>query len=440
VFYIVETEEQLQKFSEYNLENSFIEPIPFNDNYHPALTQVCAYYIKPFQSRTGFILPISHSETLSLDEDRILQLFANKVLKAYVFDLKRVMYHLNLQVPFICLKTAKFIESHQILDLKSFNQPIHNWLYSQNGDRYDINRIVPISKLAEKYDNFINSQKSLLKSTIYTKKHFKFYNEYVNKVLHEVEKQGIKVSTIDVPNVDYMYDGERVYTHYNQYTQTGRPSNAFNNVNFGALNKSDGSREMIIPSNDFLLEFDYSSYHPRILANLVGYDFKGEDIHTHLGKMYFNTDEITKEQHDESKNITFKILYNNSNEFTNFVFFNKVHELTDKLWYEYNKKGFITSILSKKPITGITSKTQVLPYLLQAYETERNIWVMFNLTELLKEFNSKLILYTYDSFLIDYSKADGKDLIDKIKEITDEDGFVTQVKYGYDYNNMKNIN
>jgi hypothetical protein len=236
-----------------------------------------------------------------------------------------------------------------------------------------------------------------------------------------------------------MSDGEKIYTQYNQYTHTGRPSNSFNHVNFGALNKSDGTREMILPSNDLLVEFDYSSYHPRILANITGYDFKGEDIHTHLGKMYFGTDKLTQEQYSEIKKINFRNLYVESNNFTNFAFFKGVYDLTDKLWNEYRSKGWIESIISRKPIRGITSKTQVLPYLLQSYETERNCIMMSQLQELLKDTQSKLVLYTYDSFLIDYSKTDGKELLEQIQSTLETEGFTTSVKVGKNYNNMKVI-
>ncbi|MEG7727163.1 hypothetical protein U2063_15360, partial [Listeria monocytogenes] len=64
---------------------------------------------------------------------------------------------------------------------------------------------------------------------------------------------------------------DKVYTHYNINTATGRPSNAYGGINFGAMNKSDDSRSFIIPENDFLVEFDYHSYHPKMLANLVEY-------------------------------------------------------------------------------------------------------------------------------------------------------------------------
>lgn len=445
MFYIIETPEQLAKFSEYNLEHSFIEPILYNDNYHPVLTEVSAYYIKPMQSRTGFILPISHSETLSLSQESILELFANKVRKAYVFDAKRTFYHLNLQVPVLCLKTAKFMESGEILDINSFNQPIHNWLYASHGSRYDINRIIPISKLTEKYDNFVSANKDLFKSAIYKKGYYKFYNHLVNTSLYEIERQGLTANIELIQeqhpdsNIDFMSDGEKIYTQYNQYTHTGRPSNAFNKVNFGALNKSDGERSMLIPGNDLLVEFDYSSYHPRILANLTGYDFKGEDIHTHLGKMYYETDELTEDQYSEIKKINFRNLYVQSKEFLNFAFFRGVYELTNRLWYEYNDKGWIESIISKKPIRGITSKTQILPYLLQSYETERNCIMMNQLQELLTDTKSKLILYTYDSFLIDYSKEDGKEILEQVQSVLETDGFTVSVKVGKNYNKMQTI-
>ena len=41
-----------------------------------------------------------------------------------------------------------------------------------------------------------------------------------------------------------------VYSEYNPYTTTGRPSNRFGGTNFAALNKTDGSREKYISRFD----------------------------------------------------------------------------------------------------------------------------------------------------------------------------------------------
>ena len=52
---------------------------------------------------------------------------------------------------------------------------------------------------------------------------------------------------------------------------------------------------------------------------------------------------------------------------------------------------------------------------------------------------SKVILYTYDSFLIDYSSADGKEVLKEIKKLLENDKYVVKVAYGNNYNNLKEI-
>ena len=43
---------------------------------------------------------------------------------------------------------------------------------------------------------------------------------------------------------------------------------------------------------------------------------------------------------------------------------------------KYKKEGHIESPISGKPIRGIEQKTQLLPYILQVYETENNIMIL----------------------------------------------------------------
>jgi hypothetical protein len=46
---------------------------------------------------------------------------------------------------------------------------------------------------------------------------------------------------------------------------------------------------------------------------------------------------------------------------------------------------------------------------------------------------SKIILYTYDSILIDFSKEDGIETVTKIKELLESTGYTTKMKKGLDY-------
>lgn len=349
--------------------------------------------------------------------------------------------HLPLSKPLHCLKTAKYLETGEVLDLHKHNTAAHKFL----AERQYANKLIPICKHAEKYNAFIKANSKLFKSTIFEKSYYKFYNKHVNRVFSELEWQGVKIDeelltkhfTLDDKNMS-VYEG-KLYLQYNLFTATGRPSNSFNGINLGALPKGDNSRAFIKPENDVLVEFDYDSYHPRMLANLVGYSFEEDDIHSHLGRMYFNTEELTPEQYSESKNLTFKLLYTSSQEYEHITFFKKVSEYKEKLWREYKEKGFIEAVLSKRPIKGIESKTQILPYLLQSYETERNVVIMHSLNQLLHDKVSRFIMYSYDAFLIDYSFQDGKQLIKDIKQILNTEGFTTKIKVGEDYGNLQEI-
>ena len=73
-------------------------------------------------------------------------------------------------------------------------------------------------------------------------------------------------------------------------------------------------------------------------------------------------------------------------------------------------------------------------YLIQAYETERNIKAIEKIHNILKGYNSKLILYTYDAFLFDCAKEE----ISIIKnEIANNLDFPVKMHVGKNYNDMK---
>jgi hypothetical protein len=57
----------------------------------------------------------------------------------------------------------------------------------------------------------------------------------------------------------------------------------------------------------------------------------------------------------------------------------------------------------------------------------------------LEDKQSKVILYTYDSFLIDYAVGDGKEVLKEIKRLLEINGFVVKVAYGPNYNSLKYI-
>jgi hypothetical protein len=79
---------------------------------------------------------------------------------------------------------------------------------------------------------------------------------------------------------------------------------------------------------------------------------------------------------------------------------------------------------------------KLLNYLLQTTETSTNINIIWDMLKILRGKNTKLILFTYDAFLLDLDEEE-EDLIDKILEIFKTYKFDVKIKTGYNYNNLK---
>ena len=117
---------------------------------------------------------------------------------------------------------------------------------------------------------------------------YRIYSDSIRE-LGRLEGAGVKVEKekfIDSFGFNPAYiKGSGVFTQYNPYTTKGRPSNRHLNINYSALNKGDGSRECFISRREggTLLQFDYESYHIRLIEKLHGYEFpKGVNTHQHL--------------------------------------------------------------------------------------------------------------------------------------------------------------
>ena len=133
----------------------------------------------------------------------------------------------------------------------------------------------------------------------------------------------------------------KTFTEYNIYTTTGRPSNRFGGVNYAAINKEDGTRKSFVSRFEYgmLIEFDYDSYHLRLIADVIGYKFPEGSVHRYFGRQYFGKEELTEEEYEQSKQMTFKLLYGGiTKEFENIEFFKKVNILIKSLWSKFHRK------------------------------------------------------------------------------------------------------
>jgi hypothetical protein len=263
------------------------------------------------------------------------------------------------------------------------------------------------------------------------------YNNLLNQLI-KIEHAGLHCdfSCSDFSERDG--DGKCVeYTEYNPCTLTGRPSNKFGGINYAALNKTDGTRRRFISrfEGGFLIEFDFQAFHINLIAKILKYSFP-EDPYTYLAKEFFNTSEPTDEQIRSSKELTFQQVYGGVRpEYRQIEFFSKLDLLLKRIEMK-NREGSVKTLLFKKPIKSTDNHIKTFNYLLQNLETEINSTVMSELHNYLSDKRSKLVLYTYDSFLFDYSPEDGRQIIRDMKKILDKTGINSRIKVGKDYHTM----
>ena len=195
-----------------------------------------------------------------------------------------------------------------------------------------------------------------------------------------------------------------------------------------------------------MVSFDYDAYHLRLLAALVDYQFPDKiSVHEYLGKFYFQKETLTDAEYAESKSISFRQLYGGiGQEYLSIPFFAKIHEYTQLIWEQFREHGFIeTPLFGRKLFKSFFTEmnaAKLLNYMLQSFETERNMAVIHNILLRTKSFSSKLILYTYDSFLWDFDKRDGAELLRVVREELEQQGrFPVKIEIGPDYHNMISV-
>ena len=265
-----------------------------------------------------------------------------------------------------------------------------------------------------------------------------FHDEFT-KAFTLIELNGIGVNTNIISTfghrmAQYIHD-RKIYQNYNFFTTTSRPSNSINNLNFAALTPEH--RKCFSPLNDIFIEFDFDAYHPRLIGDLIGYDFPNTPVHEYLSNKY-------KVDVSEGKTKTFQYLYGGiPNDVANKIeFLNMTKNLINEMWDEFNQNKKINSHIYNRPMKDENLENlnaqKLFNYYIQSYETERNVKLLMKLHTYLLTKKTKIVHYNYDSFLFDYSKEDGVETIHEIKQILETNGFTTKTKVGSDYGSIKN--
>ena len=440
MFYIVETEEQLSFLTNKIRKGAFIEVISSNDNFHPKLTATVAVYLRPLLEDKGYIIPIQHTDGLNVEKIRVEQLLLESEV-LYSYNKKDILYHF-FHYNIVDINLLYSLREYNNLSLPA-NPSTVEWYYSRMEDLDYINSIVPLVKLYERCETnseylipIIEKYQDMLSDPSW-----RFYNKTALSVYYLLEQSGLRVIyesfvRLFTPNTPkFNIQDNIVYGAYNPYNTTSRPTNSFNSVNLAAIPKKEEHRRSIIAKNDTFVEFDFDGYHVRLLADIVGYKFTEESVHTQLGRLYYNRgahEDLTEEEYKQSKQTTFQILYGGvPDKWRHIEFFDKVHELTQKLWKEFKQNGLVRAPISQKPFTDKLkdmNSNKLMNYILQSVETSRNILILKEVLKYLKDKKTQAVLYTYDSILIDFSKSDGKQTLADLENILSKDGYPVKYK------------
>lgn len=411
-------------------------PIPTSWQDHDLDTDICALYICLPDKGIHTIIPID----IVGEEAFKFELTGNVVLslKSRLFSRLISSYQIVYD-----LETLQWItDAYNPLNL-DFPREYQNLL-----QHYDyVNRYIPLLKHLEYCEYIIKQVQAERASESIDTLHF--YSKYVLPSVTGIEESEINVDREAFKEIFKREAPEKIRCNYKLFTSTGRPSNSYKGINLAALTKGENSqRSFIIPTHQagFLVEYDFNAYHPRIIANLMNFPLPRMNFHEYIGREYFGVEsKLTPEQYDESKRLTFQNLYS-TKPAGDVEFFKAAESFASRLWDRFEIQGYVRSHLSyrdiRQPPNGAFTKTKLFNYYIQATETEFSMLFINDVLQFIRDHNlkSRLVMYTYDSFLLDYHPEDDLSVLADIKNVFEESDYLknlsVKVNMGRNYSEM----
>ena len=392
--------------------------IPFvsNDNFHPTESEVIGLYLYFMDGTTkniNFTHPDSLSSNYSLAD---IRLHPNSL----VLNKKAMLYYGFDEG--IDLNSYLHYYIHDHVDIHEFYTNVMENFYSRYYTSKKLSKIIPLSKLIEFAENIILYVLSYYKPEEISQECINYCNDFTNTFKF--------IESNEIPFGDGMKK-----QNYMWYTATSRPSNSWNNFNFSALNKNDGTRNKIHSrfENGKIVQFDYDAFHIKLLAKILDYKFTKHPY-----------DEIKEElgldiPYDEVKSRVFQNIYGTiTDQFLQHPFFQRVQAMIDELYQEYVEKGYTESYFYHKRFREIEDPTpnKVFNYFLQSLETEYNVRKLKTVLPMLQDQRTVLCMYLYDAFVFDVP-PDEIEFIPHLKRSFETDEMTTKCSIGSDFGSIK---
>jgi len=400
-------------------ETAYVYPVAVDAFLHPVPNKLSSLHFR-FEDGTFYTISVNHPDAPNFDIDLSK---SYKLITLYQKELR----HLTNATNVIDLATMLHLNYHEIPVQREYYTTIIHQIKNQFKFK-NLHYSIPLTSWVETAEAFLTQCEHLYKKCKSTEQEsaFQFINQITIPTLTSIEKSGIQTT-----------DG-LVYSDYNIYTSTGRPSNAFGGINFAALNKNDGTREKFVSrfgKHGTLVQFDYEAFHLRLAGKLVGYQLPSTSLHTYLAQQYYGVDEVTEEQYEESKARTFALMYGQTDDTGGVEFFQKIKGYSSELWDEYRQNGFVLSQTGRKVVLADPSKNKVFNYMMQLTETEEAISRVDDVCNFLGMLKSKVVLYTYDAILLDVYN-DELNSMENVSNLLSAGGFPVRQYRGHNYNEL----
>lgn len=419
----------LDKLLNSNGNRLLIVTIPTNFKKHWTDNKISILYIFDLDYEFEYVISVNHNDLPNIDINTILTyLSPHEDSIGTNIEMLPTLNLIDFEFVYWWVTNAHY--NHY----KLFKDSIHGFTDD------NVNNYVPLTQLYEKSVTIKNILKGM-----YDILNLNTLKPYFKAVYKQFKLIECNVIPINLNALNVKFNTDTIKNNYNLFTATGRPSNSYNHVNLAALNKSDGSRSIIQASpGKILVEFDFEAYHLRLIANLIGYALPPGNIHDYFGRQFFNTPILTDEQYKTSKELSFRMAYGSIiKEYAHIPFFQAVHEYIKTLFVEFNKNGYVETVVYKRKIFKSNfqdmTPNKLFNYLLQSYETEHNSIFINDINTYLMDKKSIFILYTYDSFLFEITKEELKMVIHHLNDILNTNGFRTNIKAGKTYNDLRGI-
>ena len=259
------------------------------------------------------------------------------------------------------------------------------------------------------------------------------------KLIHKIRYQKLNINvdgcrhlmttTSDREDIRMLVKNKSHYVDYNLFgTVTGRLTTK--RTSNPILTMKSKFRELIKPTNDWFVSFDYNGAEVRTFLSLSGHQQPEEDIHLWNMRHLYRDHPIDR---DEAKVRFFSSFYNYNDMSLNGSVYNRERVIGDYFYGNRVKTTFGREI----PV----DERRAFNYIIQSTTADLTIDRAVELDRVLKNTDSKVAFIVHDEIVLDIKEED-KYLIPELKEVFENNKlgrFKANVKAGKNYGKLKEL-